>query len=473
MKSTLHKTSASLTFAVSCMAALGQMAVAQQSTNAMLTNPASPSVVNFTVNDDKENLPTTFSTTFVEMGKPTGGYKCIVDMVEFGGKMYLSTADDPLGNWGAKVFSTSNATSFTSVLSDPNSQGYVRMNVFDNKLWIPDGDPNGMEPGYCYVSSTGASGSFAKTTILGAVHTFDVIKYNNKAYVSNGMGSSKGGMCEFDGSNTWNSVNQPSSSFRLKYMTQFNGKLFVANANPNSGTDYYLWTGSLTAAPQAMDKVTGPGSTYQIYATSTGKLFWTVVYSGGIHVLQSNDGISWTPSASLDGKFVSDMVELNGKLYALDWKGGLWESSDQTTFTLIAPVPSAAPDAFGPLPVPGGYNADARASMLVYNGAIYCGSSTNGKVYKVTVGTSTAVNESPVSSIQHTVTDHSVIFHLENSTSVDLRVYDLCGSLVKEMPFGTVGAGNHEIDLAELKNGFYLLQALVGNEVKGIKFVKR
>lgn len=450
---------------------LGSSIAQDQNSSAALT--PHPNAIYFNVADDKGKgtLPTPMAT-FQEMTKPTGGYKCIVDMDVFNGRLYLSTADDPLGNWGAKVFYTTDAASYTQALSDANSQGYVRMNVFDNKLWIPDGDPNGMDPGYCYISSTGNSGSFTKTTIVGAVHTFDVIKYNNKAYVSNGMASSMGGMCEHDGSNTWNSVNQPGSSFRLKYMTQFGTKLFVANANPNSGTDYYLWNGSVASAPQAYDKVAGSGSTYQVYTSSQGKIFWTVVYSGAIHVLTSTDGITWTPSPTLDGKFVSDFAELNGKLYALDWKGGLWESSDHNTFTLIAPVPAATPDVFGPLPVaPSGYNADARASMAVYNGDIYCGSSTTGKVYKVTIATSTP--ELPATSFHYTMTDHSVIFNLDKSSALELRVYSVHGSLVKSISEGTVSAGSHEIDLSALKPGFYLLQAVVGTEVKGIKYVKR
>ncbi len=439
-----------------------------QENRGIVTGATHPNAINFNVAEDKGAVPVPMAT-FVEMGKPTGGYKCVVDMAVFNGRLYLSTADDPLGNWGAKVFYTTDGTTYTQVLSDASSQGYLRMGVFDNQLWIPDGDPNGMDPGYLYLSSTGNSASFTKTTITGAVHTFDVIKYNNKAYVSNGMASSMGGMCEFNGTNLWSSVNQPSGSFRLKYMTEFNGKLFVANANTNSSTDYYLWSGSVSSAPQAMDKVTGAGSTYQIYTSSQGKLFWTVVYSGAIHVLTSTDGISWTPSASLDGKFVSDFAELNGKLYALDWKGGLWESSDHNTFTLIATTP--APDAFGPLPVTGGYNADARASMAAYNGAIYCGSSTNGKVYKVDVATS--VNETSATSFHYTMTDHSVIFNLDKSAPVELRVYSVHGSLINSISEGTVGAGTHEIDLSALKPGFYLLQATVGTEVMGIKYVKR
>jgi hypothetical protein len=342
------------------------------------------------------------------------------------------------------------------------------MGVYDNQLWIPDGDPNGMDPGYVYISSTGNSGSFNKTTITGAVHTFDVIKYNSKMYVANGMASSMGGMCEFNGSNLWSSVNEPSSSFRLKYMTEVNGKLWVANANPNSGTDYYLWSGNVSSAPQAMDKVAGPGSTYQVYTSSQGKIFWTVVYSNAIHVLTSTDGITWTPSPSLDGKFVSDFTEMNGKLYALEWKGGLWESSDHNTFTAIAAPPASAPDAFGPLAAqPSGYNADARASMVAFNGSIYCGSSTNGKVYKVDISTSVHENQAKdlaFASIYPNPMNSAASFqtnsNLENAT---MTVYNTFGQIVKTV--NNMNGSTFTFNRDGLSAGIYYVKVSQDNKI--------
>jgi hypothetical protein len=455
------------------MILVGSLGLRAQERTIALSQAKDP--VSFTVeeNSEKGGNISTYTTTFVEMTKPTGGYKCIVDMAVFNGRLYLSTADDPLGNWGAKVFYTTDATSYTSALSDASSQGYLRMGVFDNQLFIPDGDPNGMDPGYCYISSTGNSGSFNKTTITGAVHTFDVIKYSSKMYVANGMATSLGGMCEFNGSNLWSSVNQPSGSFRMKYMAECNGKLFVANANPNSDVDYFLYSGSASSTPQAVNKFSGSASTYQIYTTSQGKMFWTVVYSGAIHVVTSTDGINWTPSPSLDGKFVSDFAELNGKLYAIEWKGGLWESSDHNTFTAIASPPSNSVDAFGPLPAaPSGYNADARASIAAYNGALYCGSSTTGKVYKVTIQSTTAASEIAAPAMHCQATNHSVILDLQNNATVGIKVYSIHGAVIKNVSCGQLNAGRNEINLDELKDGIYLIETTVGTETQGVKFVR-
>lgn len=460
-----------LNFALLALIVLSNYSKAQEKQS----DKTHPNVISFEVQSTKNVSVAPMTTNFVEMGKPTGGYKCIVDMTVFNGNLFLSTADDPLGNWGAKVFSTSDALSYTQVLSDGTSQGYLRMGVFDNQLWIPDGDPNGYDPSYVYISPSGNAGSFTKTNVISAVHTFDVIKYNGKHYVSNGMLSGKGGMCLFNGSTQWTSVQEPSTSFRLKYMAELSGKLFVANANQNSDVDYYLWTGDVsTTMPQAMNKVTGSGSTYQIYASSQGKLFWTVVFSSAIHVLQSTDGINWTPSPSLDGKFVSDFAELNGKLYALEWKGGLWESSDHNTFTAIAAPPSNAPDAFGPLPVQGGYNADARASMAAYNGALYCGSSTNGKVYKVDVTTTSDNNaiqtSNSISLFPNPISENATVLLSVPVTNASMLIVNAVGQIVKSIH--SLNGTSFSLDCKDLQNGMYQIQFFQdGNRIAAEKMI--
>jgi len=423
--------------------------------------------------EEKGSFPAPMLASFVEMGKPTGGYNTITDMVEFNGRLYLTTSKDPLGDWGTNVFYTTDGVSYTKVLEDNSSQGYLRMNVFDNKLWIPDGDPNGLDPSYVYISSTGNANSFTSTQIISAVHTFDVIKYNNKIFTSNGMSNYQGGLCKYNGTTTWNAVYQSASSFRVKYMAEFMGKLFLANSNQNSDVDLFIWNGDAeTTSPTLQNSVTGYSGTFRLYASSMGKLYWTVASNNQIRCLVSSDGNTWTPVTGLNGTFVSDYADLNGKVYALS-QNGLWESSDGINFTNIAGAPASYPNAFMPVPIAsGGYNSDGMASMQAFNGALYCGSSLNGKVYKVTV-TTTSAPELSVGFTQYQVTDHSVIFDIETNTFVGLRVYNLLGSVVKNIPSENVSSGRHEINLGELKEGMYLLEATVGSEVKGIKFVKR
>jgi hypothetical protein len=320
-------------------------------------------------------------------------------------------------------------------LEDNTSQGYLRLGVFDNKLWIPDGDPNGLDPSYVYISSSGTPGSFTKTSIIQAVHTFDVIKYNNKALTSNGMSTYQGGLCKYNGTSQWNSVYQSASSFRMKYMAEFLGKLFVANSNQNSDTDYFMWSGDVeTTSPMLKNAVIGASSTFRWYASTQGRLFWTVASNNQIRCLSSTDGNTWTPVANLDGKFVSDYCEMNGKMYALS-QNGLWESSDYINFTQIAAPPTSDPNAFMPVPVTGGYNADGMASMEPFNGSIWCGSSRNGKVYKVDLTTSVPevpVNDMKFEKIFPNPFVISATFHtalpLVNAT---MTVYNLFGQVVK------------------------------------------
>lgn len=432
-------------------------------------------VCNFELKTNEKNDSVLFPmvANFVEMGKPAGGYNVITDMVEFNGRLYLTSNKDPLGDWGAKIYYTTDGVNFTNVLSDNTSQGYLRIGAFDNTLYIPDGDPNGMDPSYAYISSTGNSGSFTQTQIIASVHTFDVIKYNNKFFTSNGLTNYQGGLNKFNGTNQWTTVYSSPSAFRMKYMVEFQGKLIVANSNPNSDIDYFVWSGDVeTTSPSLKNAVTGVSYTFRLYASSQGKLYWTVASNNQIRCLVSSDANTWQPVTGLNGKFVSDYCELNGKTYALS-QDGLWESSDGINFTQIASAPASDPNAFMPVPVTtGGYNADGMASMEAYNGEIYCGSSRNGKVYKVTI-TTTSTAQLSVFSTDYQLTESSIIFNLKNNAPVSLNIYNLLGSEVKHIFLGNLGIGRKEINLDFLKRGIYLLEAKVGQEVKGIKFVRR
>ncbi|TAL58668.1 MAG: T9SS type A sorting domain-containing protein [Bacteroidetes bacterium] len=467
------KRSSSLTMAIVCAIVLCDLSFAQENTS-IVSGSSNLDGADCSVFSPKDPgvLPTPFTTAnFVEIGSPSGGYPTITDLVTFNGKLYLATSNNPLGDWGTNVFYTTDGTTYTKILEDNSSQGYLRMGVFDGKLWIPDGDPNGLDPGIVYTSSTGTSGSFAQGTVLAAVHTFEVIKYNNKFYCSNGMNSGNGGLCKFDGTSTWTSVYQDPNSFRMKYMAVFNGKLFVANRNTSSDVDGFVWSGDVeTTSPAQLNTVSGYSSTYRWFASSLGKLFWSLSSGGQARVLVTQDGVTWQTVPALSGKFVSDFAELNGTLYALA-SDGLWESADHFTFQQIAPAPTSDPNAFKPVAVSGGTNPDGVASMEAYNGYLWCGSSTNGKIYQVNVGT--AIPESLSASNQYSVTEKSIIFRIENNSSIRLDIYNLHGALVKSVSYGTVNSGSYEINLSELKEGVYLLEAIIGNEVKGIKFMRR
>src|ERR1051326_1987752 len=295
-------------------------------------------------NANKGNTPSVNTASFVEIGSPAsmGGYPSITDIVTFGGKMYLATSANPLAAFGTNVFYTTDGVNYTKVLDDATSQGYLRIRVIDSKLWIPDGDPNGYDPSFVYISSTGAPSSFTQTQIIQAVHSFDVAKYNNQFYVSNGMLSGSGGLCLYDGSSTWNQVYTDANSVRMKYMATFNNMLFVANRNSSSDVDCYVFSGDpATTTPTQVNALSGATNTFRMYTTTlNGKLFWSVAAGSNINVLMTIDGVNWQPCTTLAGRIVSDFCELNGKLYAIA-TDGLWESSDYFTFTNIAAPPTS------------------------------------------------------------------------------------------------------------------------------------
>jgi hypothetical protein len=452
-----------LAMAVVCTVGFYDSSIAQGNKSTISGNPHS-TACSFQTDEGKGGGITPLTTTFVEMTKPAGGYPTITDMAVFNSKLYLTTSKDPLGDWGANVFYTTDGNSYTKVLEDNTSQGFLRMGVYDSKLWIPDSDPNGMDPTYVYISSTGASGSFTKTSIPGAVHTFDIAKHGTNVYASNGMGTSEGGMSKYDGANSWPTSYSSATAFRMKYMAEFQGKLYVANDNPNSDVDYFVWSGDVaTTTPTQKNTATGVSMTFRWFASSQGKLFWSVVYGSKAHCLVSTDGNTWTPVAGLDGTFVSDYCELNGKMYALS-QNGLWESSDYMTFVNIAPAPASDPNAFKPVPMTGGYNSDGNASMEAFNGAIWCGSSTNGKVYKVDVATSVHENTQGLAfdRISPNPFTSSASFQttkpMENAT---MTIYSSLGQVVKIIK--NINGSSFTFDRDELPNGLYYVQLSQNN----------
>jgi hypothetical protein len=329
-----------------------------------------------TTPDVPEDAPLLSGVSFVEKGSP--GHPVITDLEVFRDRLYVTTSVNPLGDFGASVFHTTDGATFTRVLDDPSSQGYLRIRAIDDRLYVPDGDPNGYDPSYVYISSNGDD--FTRSTVTGSVHTFDVIRYNGDYLTSNGMMSGAGSLCRSPdaGLSPWTEVVSTSFS-RLKYMAQAHGRLFAAKRAVGSTADYVTWTSDISA-PTPVDAVSGEAITWRWYATSSGRLFWSLAAGSTLSVMYTDDGETWIQVPTLSGEFVSDFAELDGNLYVLA-SSGLLGSTDETHFTPIAPSPS--PETFGPVAVPGGYNAEACASMTLYGDHLWAGSSNNGHLYRV------------------------------------------------------------------------------------------
>jgi len=61
----------------------------------------------------------------------------------------------------------------------------------------------------------------------------------------------------------------------------------------------------------------------------------------------------------------------------------------------------------------------------------------------------------------------------ESAVTVDAVIYDLTGRKIKEMSFGRISAGEQQLSIPfeGMNKGSYVLQLLVGKEVKTAKFV--
>jgi hypothetical protein len=328
---------------------------------------------------EQGDCPLISDVGFVWIGTPEAALPVITDLAVFRDRLYLTTSINPLGSFGAIVYHTVDGESFTPVIDDPTSQGFLRLRVIDDFLYVPDGDPNSYDPSYVYISDDGDQ--FSKTTVIGSVHTFDVINYAGDLLCSNGMMSGSGSLCRTpdNGESPWTEVEATSVS-RLKFMTEFNGSLYVAKRMVGTPADYVVWSGNVddnNGTP--IDAVDGEASTWRWYVTGKGRLFWSLV-TDNLKVFFTDDGEIWTEVEEVAGEFVSDFAELDGNLYLLS-HAGLWGSTDETEFTLIAQAPDT--DTFGPIEVEGGFNVEGAASMTEYNGHLWCGSTSDGSLYRV------------------------------------------------------------------------------------------
>jgi hypothetical protein len=331
------------------------------------------------VEEDTGPGPLLSGVSFVQLGRPPAGHPVITDLEVFAGRIYLTTSINPLGEFGANVFHTTDGSTFTQVINDPTSQGFLRLRVIDDVLYIPDGDPNGYDPSYVHISTNGDD--FLVSSIIGSVHTFDVILYMDDLLTSNGMMSGSGSLCRSTDptSTPWTEVEATPYS-RLKYMGQVNGRLFTGKRSIGSPADLVTWSGDVdTTDGTGVDLTPGEAITWRFHSTPSGRLFWSHATSTS-HTMYTDDGETWTTVWDLEGEFISDFTELDGNLYALS-NTGLWGSADHSTFIYIAAAPSST--TFGPIEVPGGYNAEAGASMTTYESSIYCGSSSDGHLYRV------------------------------------------------------------------------------------------
>ena len=316
-------------------------------------------------------------TMFTDLGSVYSG-QAVNDMHEFAGKLFIATSLDPLGSFGCAV-TTYDGSGFSTVLTRSASQGLLRIREFDGKLYVPDGDPNGLVPGYVYISdATGTS--WSSTTVSTGAHLFDVIKQNGLIYLSGQDGApGLGSLWSSSNGGTSFSLVGPKGNGRHKYMVEYNGYVFVSLES----------TGHAALSASTMSTTSSP-VTSNFYAWRW-RVINGVLYAGGGLIGTPNatplrlEGTNATVPAGFAYNVIWDFCYFGGKIYSLA-VDGLYESSDNgINFTKIIDAPAYGSDTvFWMLPAGGGgWNQDAIGALAIYNGNLYAGAIRNGHLYLV------------------------------------------------------------------------------------------
>ena len=317
----------------------------------------------------------------VPLGAPPGGYEVVTDLAARPDRLYLAVSRQPLGRFGAAVFSTVDGRHFEPVVVDDRSQGFLRLRWIDGRLFVPDADPRGRAPGRIWVVEPGASPR--ATRVDEAVHTYDVARLGRTLVASGGLLDGSGGLfaAAEPTRGPWRPVVRTPYS-RLKFLVAWGGRLFAAKRQVGGGVDLVAFRPPPGShAPEPLDVVAGEASTFRFHAASDGRLYWSAFSAGALRTLATRDGRRFSAVPGLDGRFVSDFAELRGRLFALA-DAGLFVRGRGGRFERVAPAPEA--DAFGLVRTrSGAANADATGSLEAFAGTLWCGGTRGARLYRL------------------------------------------------------------------------------------------
>ena len=320
-------------------------------------------------------LPASVSLT--DMGALPNGMKVLSDMVEFDGKLYIAASIAPLTSpFGAGVY-TFNGTSIGTAFYDSTSQGFLRCKVYANKLYIPDGDPNGYDPGKVYIWSAGSSSPLA-TDVTSAVHNFDVVQYNGSLYVSGSNLSGQSVLNKFNAStNTWDPASAGSNT-RLKYLGVLDNEIWSSKTAAANSADFVKINSGMTQSGYVFS--TGGGNLISCIEEIDSKLYMSVWGSTiGVNNIIVSSGGSIAAVNGISGLMWDVIKHTDGNYYAVAWDGTndyVFGSTDGSNFTQLY---GAAGTKFEQ-PTS---NQDGRPSIASFNGKLYVGSSSNGHLYRL------------------------------------------------------------------------------------------
>ncbi len=321
-------------------------------------------------------LPT--NPVLTDLGLPPGGLPVISDLVSFDTRLFLLEAQNPLSSFGASVFTYDEPSGFVRVLNDPTSQGYLRGRVIQNELYVPDGDPNGLDPSFVYRFSSATSAP-VRETVTGSVHNFDVIEFNGEIFTSGGLANGQSGLNRRNAqTGVWDVVSQGGFS-RLKYLGVLDGFIWAGKRTVGSAADMVRIDASMQQG--GIDVLQNAEANVVCIETLGPNLYVTMGGPNGVAHFRIEPGLALTQLNGITGAIAFDFVEhTDGNTYAvasdIQATSFVFGSTDGINFQQLLSIPDLR---FGAV----GNNADGRPSIASFAGKIHLGSSTNGRLYRL------------------------------------------------------------------------------------------
>ncbi len=387
---------------------------------------------------DQGSMPS--EAHFERVGRAPLALRRICDLAVFGGALYASHANEPLGTDGATVtrYNPDETPSFRVAFDwnrpgEPTGgggagQGFLRVHAIGGRLFVPDTDPpyngfgisEGGTEGFVFVSDP--SGRFAKpvrphfrppgppspdggagaAVLPRAYHVLDVIRFRGRLYASTGSvpptehawrGASPGALHVANANlSRWTyEVDYPypwrDGVWRLGFLERFKDRLYagIQDYDGREPNDYVVFapapdSSAIAHADVHPARVTSAGAALTLrWYSHAGRLFWIALERDGRSTLRvSDDGDTWRPvDLSPPAGRPTDITAFRDTLVVLTERG-LYRL-DGDTARLVARID----DKKTPFELTDSFCA---APLAVYRNTLYAGSQRDGSLWRLSEG---------------------------------------------------------------------------------------